>query len=275
MHPLLANVGPIPIHTYGFLIAIGFLLGMYTIKRLAIAAKMDAERILDFSFWSILVGFLGARLLFILTRFGDFSADPLAMFKVWEGGLVFFGGPMAVLPFSIWYFKKHSIPWWKGADVTMPGLVIAHVLGRFGCLAAGCCYGKPTGTDFGVRLTSSLVDFNLRGIPLHPTQLYEASALFILFLGLLWVFKRRSFDGQVALTYYVAYPIIRSIVEIFRGDLVRGFVIEDWLSTSQFISLIAFIAAATALVLRLKAVPAAPLLAEQGPRRRNGKRGRV
>jgi phosphatidylglycerol:prolipoprotein diacylglycerol transferase len=251
MHPLLLQLGPIPIHTYGFLIAIGFLVCVSVIKRLSIRSHLDVERMLDLTFWCLLIGFLGARILFIITRFSSFMADPISMFKVWEGGLVFFGGPIAVVPFAIWYLRKHKIPVWKASDVILPGLTIGHVFGRFGCLAAGCCYGRPTGSSFGVRLYSDLVEKQLQGIPLHPTQLYEASALFILFCGLLWIFKHKRFDGQVGLTYFMAYPLIRSLVEIFRGDEIRGFVIDGILSTSQFISILVFVAAAALLKLRL------------------------
>lgn len=134
----------------------------------------------------------------------------------------------------------------------IPGLVIAHAFGRFGCLAAGCCYGKPTDSPLGIKLYSDLVDPAMRGIPLHPTQLYESFALFVLFAGLLWVSRKKVFDGQVVLTYFITYPIIRSVIEVFRGDLVRGFVIEDILSTSQFISLLVFLGATATLVVRLK-----------------------
>jgi len=254
MYPLLFNIGPIPIHTYGFMIAIGFLTAVSVIKRLSIRSGLDVDRTLDLCFWTLLVGFLGCRILFIITRFSYFMADPISMIKVWEGGLVFFGGPLLAVPFVIWYVRKHKLPLWKTMDVMVPGLAIAHVFGRFGCLAAGCCYGKPTGTSFGVKLYSDLVDADKRGINLHPTQLYEAGALFILFLGLLYVFKRKHFDGQVILTYFMAYPIIRSIVEIFRGDEIRGFVIQDILSTSQFISILVFLAAFVVLNLRLKQV---------------------
>jgi phosphatidylglycerol:prolipoprotein diacylglycerol transferase len=256
MHPLLIKLGPIPIHTYGFMIAIGFLIAVYVIRRLATESKLDVERVMDLTFWLLLVGFAGARLLFVLTRFEYFMADPLSIFKVWEGGLVFFGGPLVDVPFAYWYMRKHNLPVWKSMDAMIPGLVIAHAFGRFGCLAAGCCYGKPTGTDFGVRLYSDLVDRHLQGIPLHPTQLYEAGALFVLFAGLIYVFRKKHFDGQVILTYFMAYPIIRSLVEIFRGDLIRGFVIDEWLSTSQFISVLVFLAAFIALLYRLKQVHA-------------------
>jgi phosphatidylglycerol---prolipoprotein diacylglyceryl transferase len=256
MHPLLFKIGSVPIHTYGFLIAIGFLVAVLVIRILCKKSNLDIEKTLDFTFWLLLVGFIGARILFIITKWGDFAADPADMFKVWEGGLVFLGGPLLCIPFAIWYMKKNQLPLWKTMDVLIPGLVINHMFGRFGCLSAGCCYGKPTGGDWGIRLYSDLVDHDLQGVPLHPTQLYEAGGLFILFLGLLWVFKKKSFDGQVVLTYFMAYPIIRSIIEIFRGDLIRGFVIDGILSTSQFLSILIFLGATVVLVWRLKAVHA-------------------
>jgi phosphatidylglycerol:prolipoprotein diacylglycerol transferase len=265
MYPLLAKIGPVPIHTYGFMIAIGFLVGVYVARKLAVRAQIDPERTLDMAFWALLVGFAGCRILFIITRLDYFLADPLAMFKIWEGGLVFFGGPILVIPFIWWYTRRHKLPLGKTLDVLTPPLVIAHMFGRFGCLAAGCCYGKPTGTNFGVRLYSDLVDPALRGIPLHPTQLYEAGSLFILFWGLLYVFKHKTFNGQVTVTYLMAYPIIRSIIEIFRGDSIRGFVIDNVLSTSQFISILVFLAASLALYILHKRAVASGGLREHRP----------
>lgn len=252
MYPVLFSIGSFQLHTYGLMIAIGFLVAVAVIKRLAIRSRLPVDPILDLTFWGLMVGFLGARIVFVITRWSFFVEDPISIFKVWEGGLVFFGGPLAVVPFAIGFMKKKKLPAWKTADILVPGLSIAHVFGRFGCVAAGCCYGKPTGTDYGIRLHSDLVEVALRGIPLHPVQLYEAGAVFILFLGLLYVYQKRAFDGQVVLTYFMAYPVIRSIVEIYRGDTIRGFVIEDVLSTSQFISILIFLGALGFLLYRLQ-----------------------
>ncbi len=109
---------------------------------------------------------------------------------------------------------------------------------------------------WGIRLNSDLVDVSMRGIPLHPTQLYEAAGLFVILMGLLWTFKNRKFLGQVSLTYFMSYPIVRSVIEIYRGDKVRGFLIDDVLSTSQFISILMFSAALAAMIIRLKKVNA-------------------
>lgn len=255
MHPVLFNLGPIPIHTYGVMIAIGFLIALEVIKKLSKQNALDVEKTLDLTFWLLISGFVGARTLFILTRWDVFSAHPFDMFKVWEGGLVFFGGPLAALPVAIWFVRKHRIPLWKTFDALVPALTIAHAFGRIGCLAAGCCYGKPTDSVLGIRLSSDLVDPALRGIPIHPTQLYESVSLFLLFAALVWVFRRKKFDGQVTLTYFMAYPIIRSIIEIFRGDSIRGFLIDEVLSTSQAISILVFLGALTVLIIRLKRLP--------------------
>lgn len=257
MHPLLIKIGSVPIHTYGCMIALGFLLALWTARRLALRSGLGREKVMDLAFWCLISGFIGARLLFVITQLDFFLAEPLQIFQVWNGGLVFWGGPLVAVPFGIFFMKRNKMPIWRTMDVIVPGLTIAHLFGRFGCLAAGCCYGKPTTEPWGVRLYSELVDEPLRGVPLHPTQLYEAAGLGVLYFGLLWIYRHRKFDGQVALSYFIAYPILRSIIEIFRGDVIRGFVIDGVVSTSQFISFLVFLVATTALVLRLRHVESA------------------
>jgi phosphatidylglycerol:prolipoprotein diacylglycerol transferase len=256
MHPILfeINLGfiRIPLHSYGFLIAIGFLCGIATVRKLSVRSKMNPDINADLAFWLLMYGFIGARVLFIFTRLEYFLENPIDMFKVWEGGLVFFGGLIAATGYAVFYFKKHKLNVWKMIDVLSPGLVIAHAFGRMGCLMAGCCYGRLTNEPWGIKLNSELVDDALKGVPLHPTQIYESVSLFILYAGMMHIFRTKKFDGQVGLTYFVLYPIIRSIIEIYRGDSIRGFVIEGVLSTSQFISIGVFAVALTVLLYRLK-----------------------
>ena len=256
MFPLLyeINLGPIhiPLHTYGFMIAIGFLLGIATVRKLSVKSKMNPDLNADLAFWLLMYGFLGARVLFVFTRLDYFLANPFDIVKVWEGGLVFFGGLISATAYAFYYFRKHQLNIWKMIDVLSPGLVIAHAFGRIGCLSAGCCYGRPTDVPWAIKLNSDLVDESLRNVPLHPTQIYESLSLFILYAGLLTIFRTKKFDGQVGLTYFMLYPIIRSIIEVYRGDSIRGFVIEDILSTSQFISILVFAVALIMLLYRLK-----------------------
>lgn len=256
MHPTLLEIplgfATIPIHTYGLMIAIGFLLAIYTVRKLAIRNQINPDLVSDLSFWLLVYGFVGARALFVFTRFEDYRSNPIEILKVWEGGLVFFGGLITATLYAVFFFKRHRLAVWKMIDVLSPGVVLAHAFGRLGCLGAGCCYGRPTGGTWGIKLHSELVDLPLRGIPLHPVQLYESAALFVLFGGMMYLSRHRRFEGQVGLTYFMIYPIIRSIVELFRGDVIRGFVIEDILSTSQFISILVFSAATAVLIRRLK-----------------------
>lgn len=256
MHPTLLEIplgfATIPIHTYGLMIAIGFLLAIYTVRKLAVRNQINPDLVSDLSFWLLVYGFIGARALFVFTRLEDYLSNPIEIFKVWEGGLVFFGGLISATIYAFFFFKRHRLAVWKMIDVLSPGVVLAHAFGRLGCLGAGCCYGRPTGGTWGIKFHSELVDLPLRGIPLHPVQLYESSALFILFGGMMYLSRHRRFEGQVGLTYFMIYPIIRSIVELFRGDVIRGFVIEDVLSTSQFISILVFSAAMVVLIRRLK-----------------------
>lgn len=254
MHPILVQLGPLPIHTYGFLIALGFIVATQVMQYNARRSGLDADKIQDLIFFGLVIGFIGARTIFVLTRFSFFMENPLDIFKVWEGGLVFYGGPMFTIPFIVWFARKHKFPIWKTLDSLAPGLVIGHAFGRLGCLAAGCCYGRPTGSNFGIVLNSELVDPALRGIHLHPTQIYESVSLLILFTGLMILFKRKRFDGQVSLVYLMTYPVIRSVIEIYRGDTIRGFVIDGFLSTSQFISVLVLMGASVVLVQRLKQV---------------------
>ncbi len=234
------------------MIAIGFLLGIATVRRLSVKSNINPDQTADLAFWLLVYGFVGSRILFVLTRLPYFLEHPGDIFRVWEGGLVFFGGLILSTAYAFWHFKKHRLNPWQMIDVLSPGLVIAHAFGRLGCLAAGCCYGRPTGLPWGVPLSSELVEESLRGIPLHPTQLYEFCALLVLYFGLLWVFRHRKMQGQVGLTYFMTYPLIRSVIEIFRGDSLRGFVIDGVLSTSQFISILVFAGAYGVLAMRLK-----------------------
>jgi phosphatidylglycerol:prolipoprotein diacylglycerol transferase len=238
MFPVLLNIGGFPVHTYGVLIAVGFLLCVWVSKKEAVRLGMPGDRIVDLGFWSLLVGMIGCRILYIITRWGYYLDHPLEMFYVWEGGLVFFGGPLLCIPFFLWYTKKHKLPRLKVIDLGAQAVPLAHAFGRLGCLSAGCCYGRPTGGEWGLKFYGDLVEPHLRGVFLHPTQLYESASLFALWAVLRRMRFKPKFDGQITCVYLISYSIIRSIIEIFRGDSIRGFVIDGVLSTSQFISIL-------------------------------------
>lgn len=239
MYPVLFSIGDFPIHSYGFLIALGFLLCVWVSKREGQRLGISGERIVDLGFWSLLIGMIGARIIYVITRWNELYRHHLIeILYVWEGGLVFWGGPLLCIPFFLWYTKKFKLPRWQVLDIGATAIPLAHAFGRLGCFSVGCCHGRPTNLPWGIRFDSDLVEESMRGIPLHPTQIYESLSLLVLFFVLRRMRFSKKFDGQATFTYLIAYSIIRSVIEIYRGDTIRGFVVDGWISTSQFISIL-------------------------------------
>jgi len=248
MHPILFRFGPLTIHTYGLLVAAGFFLGLGLAVRQARKEGIPADKIIDLGFYILLSAIMGSRLFFIFLNYSYYIKNPLDIFKIWEGGLVFYGGVLFAIPSVIWYAKKNGLGIWMTADVFAPSIAIGHALGRLGCFFAGCCYGKPAESlPWAVKFTNpqSLAQI---GIPLHPTQLYESAGEFINFLILIALRRNKSFNGQLFMTYLLLYSVLRFIVEFFRGDVSRGFITPQ-LSVSQGISILMFLVAAAGLII--------------------------
>lgn len=239
MYPDLFKIGPFTLHTYGVMLAAAFFLALAVAVRQAKREGIAPERILDLGLYLLISAIVGSRILFILTEFKYYINHPLKIFMFWEGGLVFFGGLILAIPVGIYYIRKHRLPLWQVADIAAPSVAIAQAVGRLGCFSAGCCYGKPTDLPWAVtfRDPNSLARLD---IPLHPTQLYESLGTFLLFLFLISMRKRKSFDGQIFWLYTLLYSVLRFIIEIFRGDQIRGMILGTPLSTSQGIAILLF-----------------------------------
>jgi phosphatidylglycerol:prolipoprotein diacylglycerol transferase len=171
-----------------------------------------------------------------LINFDVFRRDPLQIFKIWEGGLVFYGGLFPAAAVAFWTMRRHGLPLWKLADLISPLIALGLSSGRIGCFLAGCCYGKETTLPWAVvfRNPDALARLN---VPLHPTQLYDAANGLALFFFLSWMEKRKAFDGQIFWLFLLLYSVTRFFIEIFRGD-PRGFLFGDLLSTSQAIGIL-------------------------------------
>jgi phosphatidylglycerol:prolipoprotein diacylglycerol transferase len=173
--------------------------------------------------------------------------DCFAALEVWRGGLAYYGGFLAAVPFAWWYVRRHKLGWWKTADLASPGIMLGLFFGRLGCFLNGCCWGKVTRSAIGVvfprnsapwhaQLDEHVINATQAMLPVHPTQLYESVACFTIFALLYYVVRpRRRAFGQVFAAMLIFYAFARSVCEIFRDD-DRG-VLFGWLSTSQIISL--------------------------------------
>jgi len=248
MHPILFRFDFLNynLHTYGPLLALGFIAALFWGRYAAKKAGFDPIHVSDLLVWAILGGILGARSLYVLIHLEEFS-NPLDIFAVWKGGLVYYGGFLGGATGGIFYCRRHKLNILSFADIIMPALMLGQAIGRWGCLMAGCCYGKvispdsPLGIAFPIK-EDSLIPPQFQnpdmGNPtnfLHPAQIYMSLNALVIWL-ILWAFlsKRKSY-GQVTGLFLIFYGITRSILELVRGDFGER-VYYAALSTSQWVS---------------------------------------
>jgi phosphatidylglycerol:prolipoprotein diacylglycerol transferase len=240
MFPKLFNLGSFGIYTYGVLLALAYLTGLWFATVRAGARGLDRDRITDLGIYIIISALVGAKLLLIIVEFDHYRQNPADIWTILRSGGVFYGGLISSVGVAFWYIRRHSLPVWTTCDAFAPGIVLGQAVGRIGCLMAGCCYGKPTELPWGITFTNPLAAANVGtplGVSLHPTQLYESGAA-LLILGGLLLAERGSkwFVGRTFWTYLLLYPTARFIIEFYRGD-PRGTAF-DLVSTSQFVSLL-------------------------------------
>ncbi len=246
MHPILLDIGYIKLYTYGLFIALGFMAAVWFSKRNARFYNTSDQVISDLFLAILLASIVGARSLYVLINFDVYRNDLLGIFKIWNGGLVFFGGFIAAVGASFILLKIKKLPIARTADIIAPGIALGHSIGRLGCLFAGCCYGKACDLPFAIKFTNpaGLAPLN---VYLHPTQVYMVFSNFLLFLLLMWLQKRKKFHGMVFLFYIMLYSAFRSGIEFFRGDF-RGDFFFEFLSLSQGIGLVISILALGLLI---------------------------
>lgn len=265
MYPELFRIGNFPINTYGVLLAVGLLLALFVAAKLAERDGLPRERIYDLGLWTIIGGLLGSKILMLFTEENVqiFSLDFLRSGGVYYGG--FIGGFVALI-FLIRFYK---LPFWKVSDAFAPGVALGQFFGRQGCFSAGCCWGKPTDLPWGVHFTEQGHEYT--GVPiygptnedlyLHPTQLYESFTMLLVFAFLIYLHRKKKFDGQVLIAYAIIYSIVRFTIEFFRDDPrgnILGLTTLTGLSTSQIVSLIVAVSAIIFMILRLKKAKEVP-----------------
>ncbi len=243
MFPHLFELGRFAIPTYGVLVATGVLIGLFISVRNSAKQGIKPENAWDFGIAVVLAGIIGSKILYVILEWHSqysvgqnlreiFSLDTL------QSGGVFSGGLIASFLVAWWFLRKHQMPALATCDAFAPGLAIGHAIGRVGCFAAGCCYGKPTDHWWGVTFKNLLPPPVADAlVPREPTQLFESGAELIIFFILMWMFKRKKFDGQVFGAYLFLYGIARFLVEFVRDDPGRGSVFGGLLSGTQLIAI--------------------------------------
>lgn len=254
MHPVLFELPfvHLKVHSYGLLVALGFLAAMAWIRYQAPRAGLPAGKMLDLAFLMLLVALLGSRLAYLVVEWRHFLKHPGEIVQIWEGGLVFYGGLILCIPAAYYYTRRQGFAFLKVADLFMPGVALGHALGRLGCFLAGCCYGKQcaVGAWYAAIFPSTPGSLAPAGVPLFPTQLMEAASELIIFLLLAWKSRKKGFDGQILLLYLMAYAILRFGIEFLRGDRERGLYFNEAISFSQILSILLFVCALSVLLYR-------------------------
>lgn len=245
MFPILFRIGPFQIfgsafgpyalHTYGLLVAAGFLAGLLVIRWGANRERLPVEATLDLAFVTVLAAIVGSRLLYVVLNIREYLATPLRILKVWEGGLVFHGGLLLAIPVCWFVMRRSGLPIWRTADVFAPAIAVGQGIGRLGCFAAGCCYGSPTDRPWAIVFTDPEALAPLH-VPLVPVQLFSSLSGWAIFGALLFYRRRRRAEGQVFWLYLALASGARVIEDLFRSKDATSLLLP-WLTTTQAIGL--------------------------------------
>jgi phosphatidylglycerol---prolipoprotein diacylglyceryl transferase len=225
--PRLFHIGNFNMPTYGLLVSLGVLLGLWISVRNSQKQGIDPDNAWNLGIIVVMSGIIGAKVLYIIVDWGEYAAHPGEIFSLntLQAGGVFSGGLIGAFAAAAWYVHRHRMPALATCDAFAPGLALGHAIGRIGCFAAGCCFGKPTDHFWGVTFTSPIAH-ELVGTPigeaLQPTQLFESAVELANFFLLAWLLKRKKFDGEIIGTYFFLYGIARFFLEYLRGDPGRG-----------------------------------------------------
>jgi phosphatidylglycerol:prolipoprotein diacylglycerol transferase len=243
MHPVLFQFGSITIYTYGVLAAAGFLAGLWYAYHRAPIVGLDPNQVWNLGIYGILVALAVSKIWLILGAWDYYWANPREIISrsTFQSAGVFYGGLVGGLLWVILYTHFKKMPLLAVLDLMAAPVALGHGIGRLGCFAAGCCYGKPTAVRWGVTFSNPVaekISGTPLGVSLHPTQLYESAAEFLNFAVLVWLGAKRRPTGRIIGAYFILYGIERGTIEFFRGDPGRTLLFQDRLSLMQIVSVL-------------------------------------
>ncbi|MDD3074511.1 MAG: prolipoprotein diacylglyceryl transferase [Eubacteriales bacterium] len=245
MYPVLFEIGPLKVYSYGLMMALGILAAIFVARKIAPKIGIDSEKITDMATFAVLGGLVGSYVNFVISYdWSKFTANPLGILRFWEGGLVFLGGLIGGTVFAILYIRRQKWPLWEVADICAISVPLAYGFGRIGCFFAGCCYGIPSDLPWAITFPKSwAITFGEALVPRHPTQIYSMLLGFGLAAFAYFFRKKRRFAGQSFLFYLFLYGLGRGIIEFFR---INPTVLGTRMTVAQFTGLLLMIAAAAA-----------------------------
>src|SRR5271157_3293082 len=242
MFPQLFHLGRFFLPTYGVLVSTGVLTGLWVSVRNAERLGIDGDKAWNLGILTVLCGIVGAKVLYVINDWSIYKDHLGYIFSLdtLQAGGVFSGGLLAAFAAAAWYVWRNHLPPLGTCDAFAPGLALGHAIGRIGCFAAGCCYGKETHHFWGVVFRNPLAN-QITGtplnVPLEPTQLFESAVELTNFFILMWLLKRKKFDGQVVGAYFFLYGVARYFLEFIRDDPGRGSVFGGVMTGTQLIAI--------------------------------------
>ena len=235
MHPILLSFGSFSIRSYGAMAALGFVLGCWLVNVNRKYARMSSDQASTSLFVAMIAGIIGARIFYVVQYFKQYRDNFWGIFRVDQGGLVFYGGFLLALA-ALWlYCRRSKLDIVRVLDVYAPAIAIAHACGRIGCFLNGCCYGRPTALGIGVHYPpGSEAALRYPEQALHPVQLYEAAEMLVVW-GVFFQLVRHTKRGVAMSCYLALYGVLRFVNELFRGDNPKAF---DLFTPAQLIGLV-------------------------------------
>lgn len=261
MFRTLISIGSFEIHTYGVMQAIAFFTAIFVAIRRAKKEDIDPNVIFDFAIWILVSVVIGARVWYVVEHISEYTENPFDVFKIWQGGLVFYGGFIGAIVGGLWFLKRRKLSFTKIGDIIAPSLAIGVAIGRIGCFLNGCCYGRIS-QRFGIpfpakdfpppyadQLRQGLIEPGAtHSLPVIPTQSYSTLDNLVIFAILMLLSRRKPFQGFLIWLFFGLYGVHRFIIDFFRHYEGAAKVLKI-LTLSQVMSLCVIAISVIALVI--------------------------